>query len=386
MSDINQEQQDDTDQVSSVEAKIANAVATVNRSNLSSSAKDYVNTLLMGPINPSFQAPPVQTVRQSSNYNGRNGIDLSKLVKKPKTFDGSNDKARFWFEDYETACELNKWTEDDMVYYFPAYLEGSALRWYKWYIKTPCKNAGKTITWPYITRCFNKNYFSVMNKAKIGQQIDSKVQKPEEAVNAFIADMRALLMTYDSSMPETTQIEKVRERLLPDYQKFIAYNDSQTYEELVELCVKLEVGIAKSKTRGKNIQTIVEQRFNKQTKPNDNSKRNFDRNKFQPSPSKVDSAKRCERCERIGHVKSECFAKTKGDKTSLADKAPCEALPRREKPKGETSSSGSGEIVRLKHVSTIVGSIEPNDNSFIQMPTVINGKPINSMVDYCQPQ
>lgn len=121
-------------------------------------------------------------------------IDLSKLVRKPKMFNGVDTNPRVWFEEYDFSCELNSWTLEQKVKYFSAFLEGSALRWYKFDVKSAERaNPPQPVTWPMIETKFKKNFFNSMSEAKIGRLIDEKRQKPSEPVNAFIADMLALL-------------------------------------------------------------------------------------------------------------------------------------------------------------------------------------------------
>lgn len=301
-------------------------------------------------------------------------------------FNGSNESARSWMEEYESSCELNSWSEKEMVKYFPAYLEGSPLSWYKYYVKVPAADNRIAITWAFIKERFNKNYFSVMNRSKLGKQIDSRSQRHNEAVNAFIADMRALLQMYDPSMSETMQVDKIRERLLPVFQKFVAVSDPTTYEELVDLCVKVEVGEEACSRKHGSVGLVVDRENIKKDKKSPRERRNqFSRNKNTTPKTSIDTSKLCSRCERQMHLKNECFAKTKADRTELSDTPPCTAPPRRSKvvPKDTPSpvKKTSSEITKMKRVATIVNTIEPEKNSYIEVPTKINGIFISSMAD-----
>lgn len=375
----NAESQEENLHEASYEEKVAMAIAAIRKCNLSTAAKDYIANLFNESNRPSGsnQAPPTPATRSSSNENKNGitsdigGIDLNKLVRRPRMFDGSNRLAREWLEEYEFSCELNSWNEENMVKYFPAYLESSALRWFKHYVKIPAKEQNIKLTWKHITKCFNKNYFTAMNKAKIGKQIDYRYQKQNEAVNSFISDMRSLFQIYDSTIPEHKQIEKIRERLLPMYHQLIAVNDPNTYDDLVELCVKIEVGNedeVSAKARPSNM--IAGLRYNQVS--NDTDKRQLSQRKITPSSNSTKfeikqnkdvTTENCSRCERPGHTKSACFAKTRADRSELKDKPPCAPPARKSTPRQHNSEPQPlirkvpTEITKIKHVAMIVGAI-----------------------------
>lgn len=162
------------------------AISTVSKSNLQQNSKEYVNSIL---------------ALLGEHLTNMAAIDLAKLVRKPKMFNGVGTNPRTWFEEYDFSCELNSWSTEQKVKYFPAFLEGSALRWFKFDVKSvEKKNPPETITWPLIEAKFKKNYFNAMSEAKLGRLIDEKRQKQGEPVNAFISDMRAMIQEHDPQL------------------------------------------------------------------------------------------------------------------------------------------------------------------------------------------
>lgn len=58
-------------------------------------------------------------------------VDLNKLVKKPRYFDGVTPLPREWIEEYEDAIEDNLWNDATAIYYFKHFLVGHASDWFK---------------------------------------------------------------------------------------------------------------------------------------------------------------------------------------------------------------------------------------------------------------
>lgn len=155
--------------------EIATTLATVMRSNLTREAKKFVLKVLNDvKASTSKSSLPPQVGPSARTGERREGnlpiVDPSKLVRRPRMFNGSNKEARQWFDEYEFSCELNSWDDDSIkCKYFPAYLEESALTWYRNLVKIPAKASNTRISWALITEKFHRNYFSVMNRAKIGR-------------------------------------------------------------------------------------------------------------------------------------------------------------------------------------------------------------------------
>lgn len=59
------------------------------------------------------------------------GLSLDRLLRKPRRFDGAQENPRTWFEDYEFCAEINNWGDVEKARYFPAFLDGSAVKWYR---------------------------------------------------------------------------------------------------------------------------------------------------------------------------------------------------------------------------------------------------------------
>lgn len=90
-------------------------IAQINKSNINLDAKTYCVTALTDLTTAITQM---------------GAIDINKLVRKPKMFSGRNEHPKLWIEEYLFCCDLNSWSPEQVSKYFPAFLEGSALRWY----------------------------------------------------------------------------------------------------------------------------------------------------------------------------------------------------------------------------------------------------------------
>lgn len=134
-------------------------------------------------------------------------INMERLLRKPKRFAGANEEARVWFQDYEFCCEMNDWSEEFKGKYFPAFLDGSALKWFRFQVQ----KGRKMVPFMEIREEFQRNYFNATSISRLGKDIDERRMKQNEQVNAFIAEMRAMLSMYDPNMSEILQIQKIKD-------------------------------------------------------------------------------------------------------------------------------------------------------------------------------
>lgn len=350
----------------------------IDKSNKSKVAKDYCISVILELIK--FETKEIyEEAREESDAMA--GIDMHKLVRKPKMFNGKAEHPKLWLEEYHFCCDLNSWTIEQKIKYFPAFLEDSALRWFMYDVKPKLTT---TSSWQNIVDLFNANYGSRTSDALLGRQIDHKYQSPNEKVNDFIADMRAMLNAHDPTLAEAKQVQKVADRILPSFQRTLAMEQPETYTKLIELCIKIEAGIAKSKPRAVNAVNVEEEKKIQH-------KTSYQKNKkVDKRDVKKQVARPCYRCERNGHFARECYSKTKKDGTSLENvpigkeaKPPRKDNPQRggQPSKPNSTQHKEGEVILTSHINVVLGLTGGNKVDFMKILPEIGGFRIESTID-----
>lgn len=170
----------------------------------------------------------------------RDTIKLNQLVATPEKFNGVSPPARRWLEDYEDASIANGWTEAVTIKYFSTFLTDAALDWYKTSVRdriTPqCR-------WEFLKGFFETQWIGKKDIAYMWKQLSDLRQRQGEPANIFIPKYRRILNTLMPGMPEVEQIQNIVTKLRPEYVSLVSVKNPQTVDELIVLCLNIELGI-----------------------------------------------------------------------------------------------------------------------------------------------
>lgn len=259
---------------------------------------------------------------------GRNvpAIKLNELVMKPDSFDGLKPPARRWIDDYERCAKANSWSESVMVTYFPTFLKGRAL---DWYMALAQRKISSSSNWPEVRQVFIRHYLGEADRQYIKRQIEHCYQKEKEPVTIFIPRLLRLVMLIEPNKAEEDLVELVKDKLRSSYQEKLATHVITTLDQLNDTCLKIECGMMAARNAASR-----ESREGRTENPRNRPDR-FNKNKSKESDdSKRDNRPKgktpvCFRCEKRGHLSTECRSKTKRDGSELNDKSTYKEVAKR---------------------------------------------------------
>lgn len=105
-----------------------------------------------------------------------------------------------------------------------------------------------------------------------------------------------------------------------------------------------------------------------------------DKSNHDTTNSKRDTSKKCQRCERPGHLEESCWATTKTDGTKLSSISPKQvaAATNSEQAAQVNAESSNLKVKVTRHARMIIAS---SSNNAIMLPIVVAGKQVSAMVD-----
>lgn len=256
------------------------------------------------------QSPTVEASRDRVVDNCR--IRVNELVTKPENFDGQKPMPSKWLDRYKCSIRNNDWTDRQAVNYFSGFLTGDADDWYHTEVR-PAMD--EYTTFSDLEELFRKNFMGLGNQESLSQQIDQIKQRANEPIATFIPRLRRLLLLREPEISEEKQIREIRLKLRQQFKPLIALFHPKTVSELRDCCIDIESGlpnVSDIHNFGRNTQS------GRANSRNDNSK--LDANSGQAKQDR--SMKKCYKCERLGHIASDCRAKAKADGGKLNERQP----------------------------------------------------------------
>lgn len=142
-------------------------------------------------------------------------IELNKLVKTPKAFDGNKPPARQWLDDFEKSSEANGWNHSSMVKFFSTYLEKAAN---DWFVTIAKRKLGSRPSWPDLRAAFIRHYLGDCDKQTLRRQLEKTYQGENEKATNFIPRLVRLVDMVEPGKPEEDLVDLIRSKLRLNYQ------------------------------------------------------------------------------------------------------------------------------------------------------------------------
>lgn len=256
-------------------------------------------------------------IGDDSNVSGNNGrcevqsIDLNKLVRKPLTFDGVKPPARRWLEDYERAAVSNFWNDQSRVRYFSTFLSKAA---HDWFASMAAPRLSISSTWSDVRILFIKHWIGEQDRLAVRRIIDKMYQNEKESIRTFMPRLVRMIKTIDPDKPPDELVEMVKIKLRPAYQEKLTMFVISTLEELNEKCLQIEAGMEAAATK-------EVRRFERKRDDNRGERSKKTRNDRPKGDKSKMKDLTCYKCDRKGHIATNCRCKTK------ADGSPCNKKP-----------------------------------------------------------
>lgn len=256
-------------------------------------------------------------------------IKLSELVIKPDVFDGEKPRPRKWIQEYNDAIIANGWSNEIAIKYLPTFLSKSAKDWYFTEIKPLLKPETR---WYQIYHLFVENYLGQSDYDGLSRAVENTRQRPGETISNFMPRLRRLLLLLTPGLPESTQLQHVKDKLRPEYKPLLAYSNPTTLRDLRECCLRIEAGLVdrretmRSEARGDSRRFRSNNNLRRRSPSprysrgsrsfNRSPSRNQRRLGFSPNREgeKIDGRRPnpdiiCYNCNKKGHVSKDCWAR-----------------------------------------------------------------------------
>lgn len=346
-------------------------------------------------IPPSDISQEFQEAKEDMNKNAWDlpnvqHINLSKLVKKPRYFDGDDPMPREWIEEYQDAMEDNFWSEQTAIYYFKHFLKKDAATWFKLSVRP---RINKDWKWKDLFSLFEANFLGRAEKDRIKRLLRELRMKPEDRSATFIPRVRQYLLMLSPEMNEADQVSNITEKLRAEYATAVVDGDPDTVDELRDICRKVEAAHDLKKAAYASASTKSSDQSNKfkskrpfiafqNTKTTGNNVKAPTNNKSAPT-SKLS----CHRCGRNNHFIRDCRATTKIDGTKLGPKtsipkAKVNAVVAKQKTNTETKHDESDSEVEIT-INTIIANTKTNGqpSNWLSIPLICNDVTCSAVLD-----
>lgn len=323
------------------------------------------------PVETTLDVVNEQNSRDAWEFENIQKVDLSKLVKKPRYFDGNEPLPREWIEEYKDAIEDNRWNEETAVYYFRHFLSKDASSWFKLNVRPKINNNFK---WSELFKEFEANYLGRAEEDRVRLMLNKTTMSYDDRVANFIPRVQRMIRILNPEISEKEEVDKISEKLRADYAAAIVDKEPQTVEELRNICRKVEAAADLRRA------SIANNRV-------DNGNKNL-RNRFQPPRSKGkeqssqnNKERKCFRCNRNNHLVKDCRAMTKLDGTTIPEerKAPVTKKAIRSISAIADEKEDEQEVRVL--CGAILTSMDKNQNNMLAQYVTCNGIPIKAIVD-----
>lgn len=198
----------------------------------------------------SLNAPLVQNSNNNNNHNlSGSSNDFDVLFNRLNM--GNNKRLRMYhwnaiFNGNGQGLSLNEFltrvniyargenvTEDQLLANIHLLLKGKAEHWF-W------GNINEFRTWTEFVAAIKREFLPQNYDFFLREEIQNRIQNPNESFSAFITDMKILFQRADPPLDENFKLYIVRRNMLPDYGAFLATMNIITLNDLITVCRKLD--------------------------------------------------------------------------------------------------------------------------------------------------
>ena len=141
-----------------------------------------------------------------------------------------------WFSSFQFAANALGWQPNDMFRYVPAYLQGTARRWYNAISNSP----DKPTDYSSLKNKMIQDLCPADYRSYLSQELYKSKQKIGQSAIAFIYEIQELCLRIHEETPEILIVSMIKEKLLPQIKYGIALQNPKTMIELVEAARKAE--------------------------------------------------------------------------------------------------------------------------------------------------
>ncbi|XP_055837929.1 uncharacterized protein LOC129906276 [Episyrphus balteatus] len=205
-------------------------------------------------------------------------------------FDGSGSALEF-IKRIEELTESYRIQSGDMSRAIPEIFRGTALEWYR-------INRGGFRSWEDFHQAFLGHFLPIRFVHKLEDEISRKRQGPREKAKDFIRATQYLIHQHPT-MRITDNIDRIYDRLRPEYHLYIRRKDFKTLEELTGLAEEFE--FIQNESRNQTPATVPAK--TNPRNPFRNTSEQFDRRPVEVYDRKT----HCWKCKQRGHSQANCL-------------------------------------------------------------------------------
>ena len=212
-----------------------------------------------------------RTTNEPKMVEPANGRKMKLEFMRPKIFAGGRDEdAHQWVTRFEKAVTFNGWGPADILACFPAYIDGTAYRWYICLGEVPTtwediKTEGNPDA-PGLKTRFLQQFQAEDYKTFLESKLVSRKQKEEESITEYYFQKVQWCYDVEKKMDDRKILNYLFSGLRKDIKEFLYPMGPKTPREFLELGKRIEEGRRNEKDeKGMKMETGVEKRTTEKT-------------------------------------------------------------------------------------------------------------------------